>query len=133
MTLAEHEKTTRAYQTDFDHLKSEIQLLERNDFVILKQENERLIQEVDKLKERLRLDIGKLQSGIQLDMNLEKSRMTDDHSLVLGQIKDMDRRLDEEVSKVRHEINLVKWDTVLTISGIAASFTSVLVGWIKFR
>lgn len=47
ITVDQQEQADKAYKVNFDRLKSEIQLLERNDFVILKQENELLEKEVE--------------------------------------------------------------------------------------
>lgn len=57
---------------DFAKLKSEIQLLERSDFVLMKSENERLMADVEKLKQRLREEIARTTAGVRLDLNLEK-------------------------------------------------------------
>ena len=59
-------------QVDFAKLKSEIQLLERSDFVLMKSENERLMADVEKLKQRLREEIARTTAGVRLDLNLEK-------------------------------------------------------------
>ena len=59
-------------QVDFAKLKSEIQLLERSDFVLMKSENERLMADVEKLKQRLREEIARTTAGVLLDLNLEK-------------------------------------------------------------
>lgn len=59
-------------QVDFAKLKSEIQLLERSNFVLMKSENERLMADVEKLKQRLREEIARTTAGVRLDLNLEK-------------------------------------------------------------
>ena len=59
-------------QVDFAKLKSEIQLLERSDFVLMKSENERLMADVEKLKQRLREEIARTTAGVRLDLNHEK-------------------------------------------------------------
>ena len=59
-------------QVDFAKLKSEIQLLERSDFVLMKSENERLMADTEKIKQRLREEIARTMAGVRLDLNLEK-------------------------------------------------------------
>ncbi|CAD6972438.1 unnamed protein product [Tilletia controversa] len=68
----EGEKWRYTQKVDFARLKSEIQLLERNDFVLMKTENERLMADVEKLKQRLREEITRTTAGVRLDLNLEK-------------------------------------------------------------
>lgn len=62
---------------DFARLKSDIQLLERNDFALMKSENERLMADVEKLKQRLREEITRTTAGVRLDLNLEKGEWVD--------------------------------------------------------
>lgn len=59
-------------KVDFAQLKSEMQLVEKNDLALMKAENDRLMAEVDKLKQRLREEITRSQDGFRLDLNLEK-------------------------------------------------------------
>lgn len=59
-------------KVDFAQLKSEMQLVEKNDLALMKAENDRLMAEVDKLKQRLREEITRSQGGFRLDLNLEK-------------------------------------------------------------
>lgn len=49
-----------------------MQLVEKNDLALMKSENDRLMAEVDKLKQRLREEITRGQAGFRLDLNLEK-------------------------------------------------------------
>jgi regulator of replication initiation timing len=57
---------------DFAQLKSEIQLVEKNDLAQMKAENDRLMTDIEKLKQRLREEITRTQAGVRLDLNLEK-------------------------------------------------------------
>ena len=41
----------------------------------MKTENDRLMAEVDKLKQRLREEITRTQAGVRLDLNLEKGEI----------------------------------------------------------
>lgn len=68
----EAERMNYTQKVDFAKLKSEIQLLERSDFVLMKSENERLMADVEKLKQRLREEIARTTAGVRLDLNLEK-------------------------------------------------------------
>ena len=46
--------------------------MERNDLATLKAENDRLMADLEKLKQRLREEITRTQAGVRLDLNLEK-------------------------------------------------------------
>jgi hypothetical protein len=47
-------------------------MMERNDLAAMKAENDRLMSDIEKLKQRLREEISRTQSGVRLDLNLEK-------------------------------------------------------------
>lgn len=69
MDYSQHQYTQKV---DFAQLKSELQLMEKNDLAMMKAENDRLVAELEKLKQRLREDITRTQAGVRLDLNLEK-------------------------------------------------------------
>jgi len=46
--------------------------MERNDLATLKAENDRLMADLEKLKQRLREEITRTHAGVRLDLNLEK-------------------------------------------------------------
>jgi hypothetical protein len=140
-------KTIQGYKLDFAHLKSEIHLLERNDFAILKQENERISGDVEKLKQKMREDLQRMQASIRLDMNLEKARVRDEQSVVQMKIKETESRLEQEVTQLRANIENVRWDTIKTIGGMfflesvialipflaaATSIGFVILGWARY-
>ncbi|CAJ0826956.1 19552_t:CDS:2 [Entrophospora sp. SA101] len=73
VTKAEQEKTIYKSKVDFAQLKSEIQMLEKNDFQMLKTDNERIISEVEKLNQKLTESIRHTQANAKLELNLEKA------------------------------------------------------------
>lgn len=78
VTREEGDQTNYTQKVDFTRLKSELQLLERNDFALMKSENERLMADVEKLKQRLREEITRTTAGVRLDLNLEKGTFRQD-------------------------------------------------------
>ena len=74
-------------QVDFAALKQNLELSERTDFMNLKAENERLLGDIEKLKQRLREEISRTQAGVRLDLNLEKVRLSVVSLLLLGSRK----------------------------------------------
>ena len=61
-------------KVDFAQLKSELQLHEKNDLTLMKQENDQLRADLEKLKHRLREEITRTMAGVRLDLNLEKGQ-----------------------------------------------------------
>lgn len=99
-------------QVDFARLKSEIQLLERNDFAMMKSENERLMADVEKLKQRLREEVTRTVSGVRLSLNLEKGRIRDESSVHALKIKEVDTRIESEIAGVRTSIQSAKFNVL---------------------
>jgi hypothetical protein len=95
-------------QVDFAQLKSELQLIEKNDLASLKSDNDRLVADMQKLKQRLREEITRTQAGVRLDLNLEKGRMRDESSGQELKIKEVDTRIEQEIANLRTTIQQSK-------------------------
>ncbi|WFD42625.1 pyridoxal 5'-phosphate synthase [Malassezia psittaci] len=115
----EADRLTYTQKVDFAKLKSEIQLLERSDFVLMKSENERLMADVEKLKQRLREEITRTTAGVRLDLNLEKGRIRDESSVHALKIKEIDTRIESEIAGVRTSIQSAKFNVLQYLVGVA--------------
>ena len=105
-------------QVDFSSLKQSLELSEKTDFVNLKAENERLLGDIERLKQKLREEITRTQAGVRLDLNLEKviscicaiaeAKLT----LVQGRIRDemsvREVKLTEVDTRIESEIGLLR-------------------------
>ncbi|CAO0802664.1 unnamed protein product [Mucor circinelloides] len=130
VTKAEQEKAIYMYKVDFAHLKSEIQLLEKNDFSIMKAENERLQAQVEKLRQRLKEEIVRAQANVRLDLNLEKGRVRDEASGQEIKMKETDTRIESEIAGLRTQMEAIKFQIlqymVGTMTGAGALFLAYL-------
>lgn len=97
VTKSEQTAELKDAEEDFAQLRSEIQMLEKRDFAVLRGELERIVQEVDRLKSGMREEVSRVHGGVRLDINLEKSRIQDE----AGQLGDMvlkaEARIDREI------------------------------------
>lgn len=105
------------YKADFAELKSELHMIEKNDFAILKAENERLLNELDRVKNLMREELGKLQGSIRLEMNLERGRTRDEAQTQEARIKETDNKIETEISNMRTHLETLKFDIVKYIVG----------------
>ncbi|GAN10326.1 mitochondrion protein [Mucor ambiguus] len=130
VTKAEQEKAIYMYKVDFAHLKSEIQLIEKNDFSIMKAENERLQAQVEKLRQRLKEEIVRAQANVRLDLNLEKGRVRDEASGQEIKMKETDTRIESEIAGLRTQMEAIKFQIlqymVGTMTGAGALFLAYL-------
>ncbi|KAF8312870.1 DUF1640-domain-containing protein [Clavulina sp. PMI_390] len=112
VSKTQQEKFHYTQKVDFAQLKSEMQLVEKNDLALMKAENDRLMAEVDKLKQRLREEITRSQAGFRLDLNLEKGRIRDETALQEIKIREVDTRIETEISGLRTAIETSKVGSV---------------------
>ena len=109
--------------------------MEKNELAMIKAENDRLVTDIEKLKQRLREEITRTQAGVRLDLNLEKGRMREETSKQELKIKEVDTRIEQEiaalrtsiqVSKVRSLFGIMVWtgfDTHVTCTGHNAAIS----------
>ena len=83
-------------------------MTEKNDLAMIKAENERLLSDIEKLKQRLRKEISLTQAGVRLDLNLEKGRMREESSGQELKITEVDTRIEQEIASLRTAIQASK-------------------------
>ncbi|KAK0435182.1 hypothetical protein EV421DRAFT_1837172 [Armillaria borealis] len=127
VTKADQEKQHYTQQVDFAQLKSELQLMEKNDLAIIKAENDRLLNDIEKLKQRLREEITRTQAGVRLDLNLEKGRLREDSAGQVLKIREVDTRIEQEIAGLRTAIQASKATTLQYIVGVGESFDYVVL------
>jgi len=89
--------------------------MEKNDLAMIKAENDRLMNDIEKLKQRLREEITRTQAGVRLDLNLEKGRMREETSGQELKIKEVDTRIEQEIAGLRTAIQSSKVKIVITV------------------
>ncbi|KJE95804.1 hypothetical protein, variant [Capsaspora owczarzaki ATCC 30864] len=97
MLKSEQDQFLVRYQGDLATLRKEMQILEKSEFAILRNEADKQKANMDKITEQLKEEIAKLKAGVRLDFSLEKSRIREDTTAQEHKIKDTNNRLDTEV------------------------------------
>ena len=100
---------------DFAQLKSELHMTEKNDLARIRAENERLLGDIEKLKQHLREQISRTQGDVRLDLNLEKGRMRGESSGQELKITEVDTRIEQEIASLRTAIQASKVGSRRTI------------------
>ncbi|GAC93087.1 mitochondrion protein [Pseudozyma hubeiensis SY62] len=131
VTREEGDQTNYTQKVDFTRLKSELQLLERNDFALMKSENERLMADVEKLKQRLREEITRTTAGVRLDLNLEKGRIRDESAVHALKIKEVDTRIESEIAGLRTSIQSAKFNVLQYLVGVATGAGALLLAYLR--
>ncbi|PCH44403.1 DUF1640-domain-containing protein [Wolfiporia cocos MD-104 SS10] len=133
VTKADQDKHHYTQQVDFAQLKSELQLTEKNELAMLKAENDRLVTDIEKLKQRLREEITRTQAGVRLDLNLEKGRMREESSKQELKIKEVDTRIEQEIAALRTSIQASKATTLQYLVGFVTGCSALLMAYLRFR
>ncbi|KAI9221100.1 hypothetical protein BC828DRAFT_357369, partial [Blastocladiella britannica] len=131
VTKPEQEKNTHMYKVDFTALKSEMKMLEKSDFSLLRTETERLTAELEKLKQRLREETNRLQAGVRLDMNLEKGRIRDESSVQEAKIREADARIETEIANIRTVMESIKYDIIRNVVGTLVGGGSLVLAYLR--
>ncbi|KAJ1921221.1 Protein fmp32, mitochondrial [Mycoemilia scoparia] len=131
VTKTEQEKNMYMYKVDFAQLKSEIQMMEKTDFSIMKAENERLKSEVDKLKQRLREEITRTQSGVRLDMSLEKGRNRDEQAAQEIKIRETDAKIEQEIGTLRTQMEAIKFQILQYMLGTITGAGALILAYLR--
>jgi len=133
VTKAAQEKQLYTQQVDFAQLKSEVQLVEKNDISLMRAENERLMSDLEKLKGRLREEITRTQAGVRLDLNLEKGRIRDETSMQELKLREVDTRIESELAGLRTAIETSKQNTLQYLVTVATGCAALLMAYLRFR
>lgn len=99
----------------------------KNDLAMIKTENERLVTEVERLKQRLREEITRTQAGVRLDLNLEKGRMREESSKQELKIKEVDTRIEQEIANLKTNIQASKATTLQYLVGFGVSLLCIII------
>lgn len=91
--------------------------MEQKDLALIKAENDRLMTDIEKLKQLLRGEISRTQAGVRLSLNLEKGRMREEASGQELKIKEVDTRIEQEIANLRTNIQSSKATTLQYLVG----------------
>ncbi|KAJ3786524.1 mitochondrial protein [Lentinula aff. detonsa] len=133
VTKADQEKHHYTQQVDFAQAQSELQLMEKNDLAMIKAENDRLVNDIEKLKQRLREEITRTQAGVRLDLNLEKGRYRDESSGKELKMKEVEYKIEQEIAGLRTAIQASKATTLQYLVGIVTGCSALLMAYLRFR
>ncbi|KAF5349336.1 hypothetical protein D9758_011751 [Tetrapyrgos nigripes] len=133
VTKAEQEKHHYTQQVDFAQMKSELQLMEKNDLAMIKAENDRLVHDVEKLKQQLREQITRTMGGVRLDMNLEKGKLGEQATEQELKLKEAESKIEQEIAALRTSIQASKATTLQYLVGIVTGGAALLMAYLRFR
>lgn len=132
--LAKREKLTQlAYQqrVDFAKLRDQLLSADRSEFHNLQNEYERVRNDLEKLRNKLREEITKANAGFKLDLSLEKGRIREENSHHDLQIKEIDTRIDQEVTNMKMQIDSVKTQVMQWLIGVCTGTFALILAYVR--
>ncbi|CCD25945.2 Fmp32p NDAI_0G01690 [Naumovozyma dairenensis CBS 421] len=132
--LAKRERLTQlTYQqrVDFAKLKDQLLSADRNEFHNIQNEYERIKNDLEKLRNKLKEEITKANAGFKLDLSLEKGRIREESSHHNLQIKEIDSRIDQEVSNMKMQIDSVKTQVMQWLIGVCTGTFALVLAYIR--
>lgn len=103
-------------------------MLEKNDFSLTNTNNERLVSEIEKLRQRLREEIGRTQVGVRLDLNLEKGRIRDENATQELKVRAIEERIEQEIATLRTQMETIKLQTLQYMIGTITGAGALILG-----
>jgi hypothetical protein len=103
-------------------------MVERSDFNMLKIENERLLTEIDKLKQKLNEEVKKTQGGVKLDINLEKGRIREETSSLELELTKTGTRIESEIAGLRTQMETIKSQILQYMIGTLTGVGALILG-----
>ncbi|KAF9357898.1 hypothetical protein BGX34_009153 [Mortierella sp. NVP85] len=131
VTRADQDKTIYTYKVDFAALKSELQMLEKNDFSLMNTNNERLVSEIEKVRQRQREEIARTQAGVRLDLNLEKGRIRDEAATQELKVRAIEEKFHQEVASLRTLIEVIKLQTLQYMIGTITGAGALMLAYLR--
>jgi predicted nucleic acid-binding Zn-ribbon protein len=95
---------------EFNAVRSELQILEKNDFDLLRRDVARLQDEVTKLRLRMAEELRRVQSNVRLELSVEKGRVRDEQSAQEIKVKEADAKIESEIATIKTQIESIQWD-----------------------
>lgn len=132
--LASREKLIQlVYQqrVDFAKLRDQLLSADRSEFHSIQTEHESIRNDIEKLRTKLREEITKANAGFKLDLSLEKGRIREESSHHDIQIKEIDTRIDQEVSNMKMQIDSVKTQVMQWLIGVCTGTFALVLAYVR--
>ncbi|KAF9145953.1 Succinate--CoA ligase [GDP-forming] subunit beta, mitochondrial [Mortierella sp. GBA39] len=122
LTTGDLENESYLFKAALTELRTELQILRKNDAAALAIRTEIISREIDSLNQKLREDIANLKNDIAIDMNSRKSDVREEQKALEIRIQSMSNHYMAQLGDMRTKMEAAKWET--TRKGMVAIFIS---------
>lgn len=128
----EFDKLLYSLKVDFSNLKSEIQLLEKNEFQLLKSDLARLNTALDKSLQRNNEELRRISTNVRLELMGDKSVLRDEQSQIEFSIKQTQSKIDTEISHLKTNMSTIQWDLFRSLFPIFSAAGALTFSYLRF-
>ncbi|KAG0166167.1 hypothetical protein DFQ28_007657 [Apophysomyces sp. BC1034] len=123
------------FKAALSELRTEIQIMRRNDTQLLQTEASLITREVENLAQKLREDVATMKNEVMLDMNNRKNETREEQKVIDMRIQEINNKLTVLLGDVRTGIEAVRWETIWKgMTGVAAAgLTIATLGYLLTR
>ncbi|KAF7726941.1 hypothetical protein EC973_008237 [Apophysomyces ossiformis] len=123
------------FKAALSELRTEIQIMRRNDTQLLQTEASLITREVENLGQKLREDVATMKNEIMLDMNNRKNETREEQKVIDMRIQEINNKLTVLLGDVRTGLEAVRWETIWKgMAGVAAAgLTIATLGYLLTR
>ncbi|KAI7870814.1 hypothetical protein BDF14DRAFT_1720376 [Spinellus fusiger] len=93
-------------------LRTEVQIMRRNDTQMLQVETSTITREVEALAQRLSEDIALMKNEVTLDMNNRKNETREEQKDIDMRIQEINNKFTIQLGDVRTDLEAVRWETI---------------------
>lgn len=108
-------------------VKKDMVILEKSEFTMLRNENEKQTSEIKQIKSHIQDEISKLQGNVKLDVNLERSRATEAHANNEKQLQIIRNKIDTDVANLKTIYEQYRNDVIRTCLGTVVSCAAIMI------
>ncbi|KAI8331009.1 hypothetical protein BC941DRAFT_360801 [Chlamydoabsidia padenii] len=106
------ENESYLFKAELSELRTEIQIMRRNDTQTLQTDAAILTREVETLAQRLREDVTTMKNEVTLDLNSRKNETQEEQKAIDMKIQEINNRFTVQMGEVRTELEAVRWETI---------------------
>ena len=125
-------KMSYQQKVDFAKLKGELQMIDKSEFNSLRNEQERLQNDIEKMSTKFKEEINKSLSSVRLDLSLEKGRIREESSTYDLKIKETDTRINQEIYNLKVQIDSVKTTVLQWLFGVCTGTFALILAYVRF-
>jgi hypothetical protein len=134
LTRLQHEKDNYLYRVLFSTLKSELQVIEKNEVSLIRMQHERIGREIERTHHKLLEDVALLKSNVTMEMNTHREAIRDLMTWTLQRkMYDVNNHLNIELSKIRIQMESIRLIVAGYLAAIVFAGGSLFVFYKYYR